>query len=166
MLPDIQNHLILFHIHHNPLIRNTMSFHLSARDIRLEDGHILFASLQSFDGEWVDSQLDLDYYLGNNEGLFEWGGQSTSPLLDADECAICQVTYLCMIDFSHSANDITFSIEGGDNVPVLRASLSDSEGNGNERDVNLSERIGNDNGVLIFRGHPSPCCINGGADDI
>lgn len=54
-----------------------MSFHLSAQDIQLEDGHILKAQLANVDGEHVDSELDLNYYIGNNEGSFEWGGQST-----------------------------------------------------------------------------------------
>ncbi|KAH6871768.1 Cyanovirin-N [Thelonectria olida] len=105
-----------------------MSFHLSAEDITLEDGHILRARLADVDGNWQDAQLDLDYYIGNIDGSFEWGGQN----------------------FSHSASNISFGFEGDDNVPVLRASLGTMEGGSNDRDLNLSERIGNDNGNMIF----------------
>ncbi|KAL4812973.1 Cyanovirin-N [Aspergillus spinulosporus] len=101
-----------------------MSFHHSAQDIRVEDGHRLLAQLQKEDGEWVDAEFDLNQILGNNNGHFEW---------DAN-------------NFSHSAEEITFGIEGVENVPVLRALLRNEEGEPVAADVNLAERIGNDNG--------------------
>ena len=53
-----------------------MSFHLSAEDIELEDGHILKAKLGNGEGEMVDAELDLNYYIGNDNGSFQWGGES------------------------------------------------------------------------------------------
>jgi len=61
-------------------------------------------------------------------GSFEWGAQ----------------------DFSGSAQEISFSLEGADNVPVLRAQLQDADGNWEWRDVNLAERIGNRGGCFNY----------------
>ncbi|KAK7422749.1 hypothetical protein QQZ08_009373 [Neonectria magnoliae] len=104
------------------------NFHLSAQDISLEDGHILHAQVANEDGEYIDSQLDLNYYIGNDNGSFQWGGEN----------------------FADSAQDISFELEGDDNVPILRATLGNLDGDGVACDLNLSERIGNDNGVLIY----------------
>ncbi|KAF7559924.1 hypothetical protein G7046_g4227 [Stylonectria norvegica] len=105
-----------------------MSFHLSAQDINLEDGHILHAQLTNVDGESVDSQLDLNAYIGNNNGAFEWGGEG----------------------FSNSAHDVSFDLEGDDSVPILRATLGNLDGEGVSSDLNLSECLANDNGQLVF----------------
>lgn len=43
-----------------------------------------------------------------------------------------------------------FTIEGDGSVPVLRATLFDQEGNGQTRDVNLSERVSNNDGQFNF----------------
>jgi hypothetical protein len=53
-------------------------------------------------------------------------------------------------DFSGSASDITFELEGDDNVPVLRAYLNPCDGDPVEANVNLAECIGNDCGTLVF----------------
>lgn len=45
-----------------------MSFHLSAVDIRIEDGHVLVARLRRADGELQDASIDLDNCLGNDNG--------------------------------------------------------------------------------------------------
>ena len=45
-----------------------MSFHYSAEDIRVDDGHILRARLQRADGEWNDAEIDLDNFIGNDNG--------------------------------------------------------------------------------------------------
>jgi len=47
-----------------------MDFHASAQDIRLDDGHILRARLNTADGQQVDAEIDLNHYIGNNDG--EW----------------------------------------------------------------------------------------------
>ncbi|KAF5596791.1 cyanovirin-N [Fusarium subglutinans] len=105
-----------------------VNFHESSSDIELEDGHILVAQCNDADGEPQESRLDLDYYIGNNDGSFYWGGEG----------------------FSGSASDITFSLEGDDNVPVLRALLNPVDGDPVEADLNLAECIGNDNGTLVY----------------
>ncbi|KAI8715248.1 CVNH domain-containing protein [Fusarium sp. LHS14.1] len=105
-----------------------VNFHLSSEDIELEDGHILVAKCGNGDGEMVESRLDLDYYIGNDDGSFSWGGEN----------------------FSGSAEDIELSIEGDDNVPILRAKLNPIDGDPVDADLNLAERIGNDGGNLVF----------------
>ncbi|KAF8421826.1 hypothetical protein EV426DRAFT_718526 [Tirmania nivea] len=42
---------------------------------------------QSTDGNWYDGIIDLDQFVGNSDGLFEWGG----------------------VNFSHSAQNISLS---------------------------------------------------------
>ncbi|KAL1608673.1 hypothetical protein SLS59_001863 [Nothophoma quercina] len=105
-----------------------MSFHYSAQDIRVDDGHILRARLQRADGEYNDSEIDLNNHIGNDNGHFYWDGEN----------------------FSGSAQNVYFSIEGDGSVPVLRATLTDQEGNGQERDLNLSERISNNDGNFNY----------------
>lgn len=61
-------------------------------------------------------------------GKFEWGGEN----------------------FSHSAENVSFSIEGGASVPVLRADLRTVDGQLVHGDINLAERIENQNGVFVF----------------
>lgn len=46
-----------------------MSFHASATSIELEDGHILKATLRNEDGDEVESELDLNEIIGNNNGM-------------------------------------------------------------------------------------------------
>ena len=104
------------------------SFHASAQNIRVDDGHILRARLENPDGEKVDAEIDLNQCIGNNNGHFEWNG----------------------VNFSHTAENIRFSIEGGAGVPVLRADLKNLDGEANPADINLAERIGNNEGKFEF----------------
>lgn len=62
------------------------------------------------------------------KGSFQWGGEN----------------------FSESAEDITFAIEGS-GVPILRAGLRNLDGELVYRDINLAERIGNNDGNFDFR---------------
>lgn len=56
--------------------------------------------------------------------------------------------------FSGGADNVWLSIEG-DNQPILRATLRDGEGNGQDRDINLGERLGNNNGEFAYsQTHP------------
>ncbi|PQE28588.1 Cyanovirin-N protein [Rutstroemia sp. NJR-2017a WRK4] len=112
------------------------SFHLSAEDIRVDDNHILRARLRNENGEMVDAELDLNTCLGNENGMIQWDGR----------------------DFSHSAEAVTFHMEGGANVPVLRTHLKSRDGEDYSRDVNLAERIGNENGRFVF---PSELPVEG-----
>ncbi|RYP44602.1 hypothetical protein DL768_008951 [Monosporascus sp. mg162] len=104
-----------------------MSFHISAEDITV-DGHILRARLRNEGGDNVDAEINLDDYIGNNDGRFEWGGNG----------------------FSQTAEDIRFGIEGGGEVPVLRARLQNLEGEFVDADLNLAERISNEDGRFVF----------------
>ncbi|EKG18721.1 Cyanovirin-N [Macrophomina phaseolina MS6] len=105
-----------------------MSFHLSAEDIRIEDNHILKARLRTESGDWNDAEIDLNNHLGNQDGMIHWDGR----------------------DFSHSAENVTFSIEGGGEVPVLRTFLRSIDGEEFARDVNLAERIQNHDGNFVY----------------
>ncbi|OQE24896.1 hypothetical protein PENFLA_c009G03944 [Penicillium flavigenum] len=107
---------------------DTMSFHETASHIELEDGHILKAVLRNEEGDEQESTLDLNDHIGNDNGQFHWDGG----------------------DFYSSAEDVSFDREGDDETPVLRARLHDVEGELQDADINLAERIGNDNGNLVF----------------
>ncbi|KAE8140742.1 Cyanovirin-N [Aspergillus pseudotamarii] len=106
-----------------------MDFQSSAQNIRVEGKNILVAELRCEDGQWREARVNLDEHLGNDDGHFQWGGQN----------------------FSETAKDVHFAIEGGSNVPVLRAQLRDRNGNYQPRDVNLGERVYNANGYFHFQ---------------
>lgn len=59
-------------------------------------------------------------------------------------------------NFSQSAENVQFNIEAGGQAAVLRASLSDSQGNREARDINLGERISNNNGSFAYSMRDSP----------
>lgn len=52
-----------------------MSFHLSADNIHLVDDHILRASLRREDGEYQDAEIDLNSFIGNEDGMIHWDGR-------------------------------------------------------------------------------------------
>lgn len=54
-----------------------MSFQASAIRISVEGGSILKAVLRTDDGGECQCEMDLNQYIGNNNGNFEWGGVST-----------------------------------------------------------------------------------------
>jgi hypothetical protein len=45
-----------------------MPFVQTAQNVRVDDGHILRASLQKADGSWQDAEIDLNQRIGNNNG--------------------------------------------------------------------------------------------------
>jgi len=56
-----------------------MSFHASAADIRVDDGHILRARLRNGNGDEVDAEVDLNQFIGNSDGecpMFQKNGPS------------------------------------------------------------------------------------------
>ncbi|RAL11804.1 CVNH domain-containing protein [Aspergillus homomorphus CBS 101889] len=107
-----------------------MSFHESAvpGSIRLE-GPCLHALLRDEQGGERPAMVDLDQFIGNNDGHFQWGGNN----------------------FFETARGVYFDIEGGANVPVLRAELRDEQGGWRTADVNLAERLFNINGRFEFQ---------------
>ncbi|OHF00959.1 CVNH domain-containing protein [Colletotrichum orchidophilum] len=102
------------------------NFHLSAQDTRVDDGHILRARLQNGNGDFVDAEINLNDFLGNDDGRFQWGGQG----------------------FAQSAEDIRFDLEG--DQPILRARLFNIGGEAIDADVNLCERLSNNDGHFHF----------------
>ncbi|KAM0255546.1 hypothetical protein ACHAQJ_005693 [Trichoderma viride] len=99
-----------------------MSFEASASNIFLEDGHILCATVCREDGEWVDSRIDLNEFIGNEDGWFMWDG----------------------VNFSESANEIR--LEGTN----LTAELPMRDGGYRERQgIQLGDRISNRDGQLV-----------------
>ncbi|KAI9929086.1 hypothetical protein ASPWEDRAFT_103856 [Aspergillus wentii DTO 134E9] len=106
-----------------------MSFHLSAENVRVEENHILVANLKNNNGEYHQVAVDLNVHIGNNNGHFQWGGK----------------------DFSQTARNVHFGIEGGASVPVLRAELRTPNGDWVGADVNLDERVINNNGQFEFQ---------------
>ncbi|KAF1915655.1 CVNH domain-containing protein [Ampelomyces quisqualis] len=113
-----------------------MGFHYSAEDIRIDDDHMLRARLQRADGEWNDAEIDLNNHIGNDNGHFVWDGEG----------------------FSGSAENVYFSLESDGQAAVLRATLFDGDGNGEERDLNLGERIGNNDGEFSYSMLPHRNC--------
>ncbi|KAK3817785.1 MAG: Cyanovirin-N [Benniella sp.] len=108
-----------------------MSFHLTSKDIRLVDNHILAASCEGPEG-WHDSTIDLDEFIGNSDGEFRTD--------------IIQ-------NFSHSADSV-YLIIGQDKV-TLMASLRKWDGSWNTaQHLNLSEMISNNGGNLYLADDP------------
>ncbi|KAK0374381.1 hypothetical protein CPAR01_00332 [Colletotrichum paranaense] len=102
------------------------NFHHSAQDTRVDDGHILRARLQNGNGDFVDAECNLNDCLGNDNGRFDWGGRG----------------------FADSAESIRFEFEG--DQPILRARLFNVEGQAIDADVNLCERLSNNDGNFHF----------------
>ncbi|KAG9125205.1 hypothetical protein FRC07_008570 [Ceratobasidium sp. 392] len=100
-----------------------MSFSRTSRDIRLEASNILSALCDRKDGSSPErSQLDLDQFIGNIDGLFKWGDMS----------------------FSRSSRNI--SLDG----TILRGSLRKMNGQMRHSHIDLDEYIANVGGVLVY----------------
>ncbi|KAI1851206.1 hypothetical protein JX266_003281 [Neoarthrinium moseri] len=104
------------------------NFFATSQDIRLEDRHILRARLQRVDGEWVDAEINLNDHIGNDNGRFAWDSAG----------------------FADSAEDISVSVEGAGPVCVLRARLRNESGEWQDSDLNLSERMANNDGGFYW----------------
>lgn len=46
------------------------NFYASSQDIRVDDGHILRARLRAEDGGEIDSEVDLNQFIGNDNGEY------------------------------------------------------------------------------------------------
>lgn len=78
-----------------------VNFHESSQNIWLEDGHILHAECGNGEDEYVESTLDLDYYIGNNDGSFQWGGESKSTTTRVLQLHTLTATRLLRLCFRH-----------------------------------------------------------------
>lgn len=72
-----------------------MSFQASSRDFFLEDGHILFANVCDREGNWYESRIDLDRFIGNQDGWFMWDGVSTYCPFPPTSVAVLIITPPC-----------------------------------------------------------------------
>lgn len=45
-----------------------MSFHVNAEELRVDDDHILVGKLPNEDGDLVDAEIDLNEFIGNEDG--------------------------------------------------------------------------------------------------
>ncbi|KAG5922925.1 hypothetical protein E4U42_005147 [Claviceps africana] len=100
-----------------------MSFAASSQDIRLEGKHMLHALCRDTDGNLQESSIDLNKFLGNQNGYFIWGGEN----------------------FSETADQV--ELEGY----ILSAVMRAEDGQYAPRQIiDLNERITNDNGRLVF----------------
>ncbi|KAF4583543.1 hypothetical protein EYR38_002295 [Pleurotus pulmonarius] len=95
----------------------------SSRDWYIED-NVLHATCQNSEGDWVESSLNLDDVLGNNDGTFEPGAGG----------------------FSGSATDVRIDTDAG--WTILRASLQRADGEWNDTTIDLNSFIENNNGQL------------------
>lgn len=127
-----------------------MSFHLTGQDIRIEDDHILVALLQNEDGDYVESSIDLNQFVGNDNGMLQQTMWSVKTWKLTLSCAIGNFHWDGE-NFSETAQYVHFAIEGDEDVPVLRGNLQDVDGNWESRDLNLAERVVNDNGQFVFQ---------------
>lgn len=110
--------------------QSKFTFDKDATEISLKDKHILCAVLKDDDGRKQYSTLDLDKYLGNDEGYFKWGGKNFSKSTEFAE------------------------LEGGG--AILFAALYYQypyrfEQSTRTNSLKLAERIINNNGQLEFR---------------
>jgi hypothetical protein len=126
-----------------------MSFHDSCISFDLDDDHILKAVLRDEDGGEQDSELDLNDIIGNNNGtsspascILKLARRKANHLAGSFEWGGCE--------FKESASDIHLHREGDEGLPILRAKLNNVDGEEVEADINLTERISNDNGNLVF----------------
>ncbi|KAK2623831.1 hypothetical protein QTJ16_007012 [Diplocarpon rosae] len=84
-----------------------MSFHASAQDVRVEDNHILKATLFKADGETVEAELDLNNCIGNNNG-FANSGENFSFSLEGDGVPILR-GFLSNVEGEVVAADVNLS---------------------------------------------------------
>ncbi|KAL7912168.1 Cyanovirin-N [Trichoderma velutinum] len=101
-----------------------MSFFESSQNVRLE-GNFLVADVCCEDGSWTESRLDLNNHVGNNEGVFEIGGN----------------------DVFDSADQVSWRLDGTNIITLLYTS---DGGFGEEQFLDLNNYVSNENGVLVF----------------
>ncbi len=99
-----------------------MSFSLSSTNIAINSNGFLSAECKDLSGVYRASAINLNNYLGNINGVFQWGSQA----------------------FSATANSLTVS------GATLSGQLQRANGTWTSASVNLDEHIMNDNGVLKY----------------
>jgi hypothetical protein len=97
-----------------------MSLSLTSRNIQISSKGILTASCNKYDGSWVDSNINLNNYISNDDGVLAWGGSG----------------------FINSSKD--FKIEEN----TLKAQCQKRDGTWVDSSLSLDYFIGNNNGIL------------------
>jgi hypothetical protein len=104
-----------------------MSFQLTSKNIHLVDSHILTASCQTREGGWQDASIDLNGYIGNEDGYFSLNDKN----------------------FAQSAEDV--KVESSADKISLVASLRRRNDQWNSSQTfDLTDLIENDDGTLRF----------------
>lgn len=102
-----------------------MAFSQIAQDFRL-DGSLLIATVATDAGEWVESVLDINEYVGNNDGFFEFGGSGIFDTIDID----------------------SWRLEG----PLLITAMYRLDGSlAEEQVINLDDYLGIEDGTIVFK---------------
>lgn len=102
------------------------NFSASATSITLDATYDLIASCRAVDGHAKLSSLSLNEILGNDWGHFKWVGRGGN--------------------FGASARDVRL-MDGG---RILQAELNDGAGKWRSAEIRLDERVGNQNGDLVY----------------
>jgi len=119
-----------------------MSFTETTTNIRLRGGHVLVANCRDKDGNWGESEIDLNSFIGNEDGKvksqsrrvsvlkeflgwFTWGGEN----------------------FAESASDI--QLEGG-NYLTADLPMRDGSLDRGRQGIDLNKRIANVDGQLTY----------------
>ena len=97
-----------------------MSFSHTSREIHISPKGILTASCSKFDGNWVNSSINLNNYISNEDGVLTWGGSG----------------------FADNSKDLYVE------ESMLKAKCQKRDGSWNDSSINLDYFIGNDNGTL------------------
>lgn len=131
-----------------------MSFYLSSQNARLE-GSTLIATLTNGEGAAVESSIDLNTIIGNQDG---WSTVPFSLIHFLPNSSSLMYTigrfFWGGADFAASAENLRFALEGDNSVPVLRAQLRNAAGELVDADLNLGERLGNNNGQFTLSRSP------------
>ncbi|KAK5988335.1 hypothetical protein PT974_12485 [Cladobotryum mycophilum] len=102
-----------------------MSFSQSSQNWRLE-GSNLHAQVRRADGSWDDGVLDINEYVGNNDGEFDLNGSGVYNSADLQSWRLDGTTIITLL----------YKADGSF---------------GSEQFLNLDDYVSNENGVLVFK---------------
>ena len=102
-----------------------MSFTVTSHGVTIRSDSVLTSQCQLCNGDWKDSSITLDDFLGNDDGFFLPGGGG----------------------FSTSASDIRISCDAG-GPTTLHAELQRRDGSWHKDSIDLDNFIRNDDGIL------------------
>ena len=164
-----------------------MSFHATGEGFHVEN-HVLKGRLRNTGGATVDAHINLDDFLGNEDGEFGCSPRRESSFYSFNSITgsgcrqvplgrklyvhamlfslrLVQGLLTCLTAFSKTAENVHFAIEGGASVPVLRARLRKLDGSYVDSAVNLAERIKNVDGRFVY-GKSTPYLPWQGGDEL